>query len=96
MAENYLFTTDAFEDYWRSLTDDGFLSMEHQFYMPRLVAEVMDALSRLGIDSPEEHFAVYALPISWASILAASCLPLWFRSSGVPVGLFLPSIWCQV
>ena len=39
MAENYLFTTEAFKDYWNCLSDSGFLMMEHQFYMPRLVTE---------------------------------------------------------
>ena len=62
LAENYLFTTEAFKDYWRALSDDGFLSIEHQMYMPRMVSEVMDALRQLGVEKPEEHFAVYRLP----------------------------------
>ena len=44
-AESYLFTTEAFQDYWRALGPGGFLSMEHQVYMLRLVAEVIDALN---------------------------------------------------
>ncbi|MBN2171464.1 MAG: hypothetical protein JW819_09125 [Candidatus Krumholzibacteriota bacterium] len=62
LAENYLFTTEAFADYWRALSDDGFLMMEHQFYMPRLVSELMEALAGLGVKDPARHFAVYALP----------------------------------
>jgi hypothetical protein len=61
-AENYLFTVEAFIDYWNSLTDDGFLVIEHQFYMPRLVSDVMVALSELGIENPGDHLAVYAIP----------------------------------
>ena len=50
MAESYLFTTEAFQDYWRALSDDGFMMMEHQFYMPRLVASLIDALEAEGVD----------------------------------------------
>lgn len=62
LAENYLFTTEAFEDYWRALSDSGFMMMEHQFYMPRLVGEVMDALKKQGVENVTGHFAVYDLP----------------------------------
>jgi len=61
-AENYLFTVEAFMDYWNSLTDDGFLVIEHQFYMPRLVSDVMVALTELGVENPGEHLAVYRIP----------------------------------
>jgi predicted membrane-bound spermidine synthase len=62
LAENYLFTTEAFIDYWNSMTDNGFLMMEHQFYVPRMVSEVINALEILGIDDPKKHFAVYDIP----------------------------------
>jgi hypothetical protein len=62
LAENYLFTTEAFEDYWNALTDSGFMMMEHQFYMPRLVTEIMDALHNVGVQDVTSHFAVYDLP----------------------------------
>lgn len=61
-AENYLFTVEAFIDYWNSLADGGFLVIEHQFYMPRLVSAVMVALAELGIEDPGGHLAVYAIP----------------------------------
>lgn len=76
MAENYLFTTEAFEDYWKALTPHGFLSMEHQFYMPRLVSEVRDALRHLGVPNPEQHFAIYKLPSLRRHILLLSKDPL--------------------
>jgi hypothetical protein len=76
LAENYLFTTEAFMDYWQSLSDSGFLSMEHQVYMPRLVSEVKDALFRLGVPSPERHFAIYNLPRMRRKLLLLSKQPL--------------------
>ncbi len=71
-AENYLFTVEAFMDYWNALSEDGFLVMEHQFYMPRLVTDVLIALSRLGIDKPESHISVYKLPKMKRHILLLS------------------------
>jgi hypothetical protein len=76
LAENYLFTTEAFRDYWNALSDDGFLSLEHQMYMPRLVSEVMDALHREGVARPEGHFAVYRLPQLRRHVLLLSKRPL--------------------
>lgn len=76
MAENYLFTTEAFEDYWKALTPHGFLSMEHQFYMPRLVSEVRDALRNQGVPDPERHIAVYKLPALRRHLLLLSKDPL--------------------
>ncbi len=76
MAENYLFTTEAFSDYWQALRADGFLMMEHQFYMPRLVASLVDALQGVGVASPKDHFAVYDLPRMRRNILLLSKQPL--------------------
>jgi hypothetical protein len=76
LAENYLFTTEAFKDYWNALSDDGFMSLEHQMYMPRLVSEVIDALRQLGVKNPEQHFAVYRLPQLRRHILLLSKRPL--------------------
>ena len=76
LAENYLFTTEAFQDYWSALSDSGFLMMEHQFYMPRLVSEVILALDNLGIENPKSHFAVYDLPNMRRKVLLMSKQPL--------------------
>ncbi len=76
MAENYLFTTEAFADYWQALSADGFLMMEHQFYMPRLVAGLIDALKMIGVTDPKEHFAVYDLPRMRRNMLLLSKQPL--------------------
>jgi hypothetical protein len=76
LTENYLFTTEAFKDYWNSLTEDGFLSMEHQVYMPRLVSQVRIALEDLGVENPTDHFAVYNLPRMRRNLLLMSKRPL--------------------
>ncbi len=76
LAENYLFTTEAFRDYWEALSDSGFLSMEHQVYMPRLVSEVKLALADAGVENPTDHFAVYNLPQMRRKLLLLSKQPL--------------------
>jgi len=76
LAENYLFTTEAFQDYWEALTEDGFMMMEHQFYMPRLVSELMQALEGLGVDDIKSHFAVYNLPMMRRKMVLISKRPL--------------------
>lgn len=76
LAENYLFTVEAFEDYWEAMTDSGFMMMEHQFYMPRLVGEVMTALENQGVENPGDHFAVYGLPQLRRNAIVISKRPL--------------------
>jgi hypothetical protein len=76
LAENYIFTKEAFKDYWKALSPNGYLSMEHQVYMPRLVAEVIDALEEMGIPTPEKHIAVYNLPKARRNLLLLSKQPL--------------------
>ena len=76
LAENYLFTTEAFEDYYHALTANGFLSMEHQFYMPRIVSEALMALKNCGVPHPESHIAIYDLPKMRRKLLLFSKAPL--------------------
>jgi len=76
LAENYLFTKEAFQDYWKSLSDSGFVMMEHQFYVPRLTSELMLALDELGVENPTSYFAVYNLPKMRRNILFISKRPL--------------------
>lgn len=76
LAENYLFTTEAFIDYWNALTERGFLMMEHQVYMPRLVSEVVQTLDRLHVANPHEHFVVYDLPQMRRNVILLSKQPL--------------------
>ncbi|MCP4545153.1 MAG: hypothetical protein GY835_01655 [bacterium] len=76
LAENYLFTVEAFEDYWCALSDRGCMMMEHQFYMPRLISEVLTALERQGVPDPSRHIAVYGLPTLRRQMLLLSKRPL--------------------
>jgi hypothetical protein len=76
LAENYLFTTEAFKDYWNALSDSGYMSIEHQFYNPRLVAELMDALQELNVVNPKLHFAVFDLTSLRRKLLLISKQPL--------------------
>jgi predicted methyltransferase len=62
LAENYLFTTESFRDAYRALRPGGFIVVEHQFYVPRLVTEALDGLRLCGVREPERHLAVYAMP----------------------------------
>ena len=76
LAENYLFTVEAFQDYYRALSPRGFLVMEHQRYVPRLVGEAMEALRAQGVDHPERHLAVFALPNMHRQVLVLSKQPM--------------------
>jgi hypothetical protein len=75
LADNYLFTTEAFEDYWRALSDNGFMVLEHQVYMPRIISEVMDALKKFKLQSIQNHFAVYNWPKAKRNVLLLSKKP---------------------
>ncbi|TAJ14209.1 hypothetical protein DMA11_05830 [Marinilabiliaceae bacterium JC017] len=76
LAENYLFTTEAFSDYYKALSPDGFLMMEHQFYVPRMVSEVIEGLKKEGIQEPEKHLAVYHLPTMRRHVIIMGKKPL--------------------
>jgi hypothetical protein len=76
LAESYIFTTEAFRGYWEALTDSGYMSMEHQVYMPRIVSQLKNALLSLGIEDPLSHFAVYDLPQMRRKLLLISKQPL--------------------
>ncbi len=76
LAENYLYTTEAFIDYWNALSENGYMLMEHQAFMPRLVNEVIDALNQLGVDDIKSHFAVYNLKNMRRKMLLISRQPL--------------------
>jgi len=76
LAENYVFTTEAFEDYYRALSPRGFLMMEHQFYMPRIVSEALEGLRKSGVAQPERHLAVYTSPQARRQILLVGKQPL--------------------
>jgi len=76
LAENYLFTKEAFTDYYNCLSENGYLMMEHQFYMPRLLSEALMALEEMGIENPEKHIAIYNLPTMRRKIILMGKQPL--------------------
>lgn len=76
LAENYLFTTDAFKDYWSALSENGYMMLDHQFYVPRLTGELMDALREMHVKDPEKHFAVYDVPRMNRMMMLISKQPL--------------------
>ncbi|MCX6153468.1 MAG: hypothetical protein NT007_04855 [Candidatus Kapabacteria bacterium] len=76
LAENYLFTTEAFKDYWKALSPNGFLMVEHQFYVPRMVSELISALKELNIKDYKNHFAMYKSKEWHREIILVSKAPL--------------------
>ena len=93
LAENYLFTTEAFRDYWRSMSDGGFTMMEHQYYGPRLVASLMDALRAEGVQDGASHFAVYDLPKMRRKMILLSKRPLDDEIRGHAFGDLTPEVF---
>lgn len=69
ISENYLYTVEAFMDFWQHLSDGGKLSITRWLKFPpreivRLFSISLEALSRMGIEKPENHLAVIR---SWAT-----------------------------
>jgi len=64
LAENHLYTVEAYRLYWSRLSDDGLIStsrwMRGSFGLevPRLLLLVREMLVREGIETPERHVAV--------------------------------------
>jgi len=65
LTENFLYTSEAFEDYFNALTDEGVLSVSRWLFNPprenlRLFATAVAALEDLGVESPGRHLAMLA------------------------------------
>jgi spermidine synthase len=65
LTENFLYTKEAFQDYFRVLSDAGVLSISRWLFYPprenmRLFVTALAALEELGIEHPEQHLAVVA------------------------------------
>jgi len=70
LSENYLYTTEAFEDYYAHLSQGGILSVTRWLLPPpredvRVVSLAISALENQGVDDPEDHIAVIR---SWSTI----------------------------
>lgn len=65
LSENYLYTVEAFQDYYHRLSPRGVLAISRWHREPpreslRLCTVAMEALRQEGVGSPERHFLVYA------------------------------------
>lgn len=63
LSENFLYTVEAFLDYYDHLTDDGLLTVGRWYFDPpqqafRLVTIGTAALERRGVTDPARHFMV--------------------------------------
>jgi hypothetical protein len=63
LSENFLYTTEAFLDYYDHLTDDGMLTVGRWYFEPpqqafRLVTIGTTALEQRGVAAPAQHFIV--------------------------------------
>lgn len=63
LSENFLYTTEAFLDYYDHLTDDGMLTVGRWYFEPprqafRLVTIGTTALEQRGVADPAQHFMV--------------------------------------
>jgi len=63
ISENYLYTVEAFIDFWQHLSDGGKLGITRWLKFPpreivRLCSISLEALSRMGIEKPENHLAI--------------------------------------
>ena len=65
LAENNLYTVEAFREYLERLSDDGMLAISRYLFKPRnqtlrVVTTARAALESLGIDDVDQHIAVVA------------------------------------
>jgi len=63
LSENNLYTLEAFREYFDHLKPDGFIAITRwEFARPRealrVVAQAMEALHRLGVNDPAQHFVI--------------------------------------
>ncbi len=60
LAENYVLTLEAFDDYLEHLAADGTIYFTRpEAHLPRLVATARHALGRAGITDPTRHFYLW-------------------------------------
>lgn len=64
LSENYLYTREALQLYWKRLAPNGLISItrwsrgERQMESPRLALIAMAALEREGVPAPRDHVAI--------------------------------------
>jgi len=64
LAENYVLTKEAFEDYYDHLRDDGIIYFTRpEFQLPRLFATGKEVLLDNGVKDPSQHFFAFTYPV---------------------------------
>ena len=61
LSENYLYTLEAFEDYWNHLTPDGMLSLTYPNVLgwgTRALGMLMKTMHEQGTSNPERHLLI--------------------------------------
>jgi len=75
-SENYLYTTEAMQEYFEHLTDDGiltvtrYLSAEYPLEVLKIVAMMRAAWEAMGVENPSAHIAVLSQGGNSATMLA--------------------------
>src|SRR5882724_4235909 len=65
LSENNLYTVEAFDEYFDHLKPDGMIAITRwEFHEPRealrVVSQAMEALHKIGVADPREHFIIVA------------------------------------
>jgi len=63
LTENYLYTTEAMQEFWSHLNEGGVLSITRWLFTPpretlRLALVEVETLRRMGIEQPERHIVI--------------------------------------
>jgi spermidine synthase len=61
MSPNYLQTTDAYEEYFDHLSEDGILHINHNF-LPRMITTAATAWKEMGRSEFERHVLAFSMP----------------------------------
>ncbi|HEY2735548.1 MAG TPA: hypothetical protein VGI70_16240, partial [Polyangiales bacterium] len=70
-SESYLYTSEAFDRYWRSLRENGVMSViRFGFEAIRVIATACDSMRRNGVKHPERHIIVVDQGI-WLNVLVS-------------------------
>ncbi|MEM7199184.1 MAG: hypothetical protein AAF628_02895 [Planctomycetota bacterium] len=73
LAENYLYTVEAFVDYLRAIKPDGVVSITRfSWESLRVLTTMLAALRELGVADPSQHVAILAQgpELAWGATLA--------------------------
>jgi len=92
LVENYLYTQEAFDEYFDVLEEDGYLYVSRpKLQIMRVMTSAVSTMRRAGIENPEEHFAVIGQDQPgrgpWRSVLIAK-KPLTVEEKSIILGQY--------